>query len=147
MEQPRTIAVNLELGIVTVKNVRTKPYIGWTDDGKPITGEQITHDMVFHLDNAIHTAGMDDVTKKLIVDGLRNETKQLVITGQSLSRPSGPEAFATTPEYNIRDLRNGTGPKSGPLPRALKAVSQMESLDDLNKLKSVLVERIKSVKS
>ncbi len=130
---PRSVSVSLEDGLVIVRNVRTKPHISYADNGKPILGAQIVHDMIFHLDAPIKTTGMDKETRKFISEGLRNETKQLVIDYQRILRPSGPKAFDKTPEININALRNGGGLKQSPLQGLLKRVAMCNTVDEIDK--------------
>ena len=142
---PRSVSVNLETGLVVVRNVRTRPYISYTDDGKAVTGAQIVHDMIFHLDSAINTNGMDASTRKLIVDGLRNESKQLVIDYQRLLRPEGPAAFEKTPEININTLRNGGGTRQTPLQGLLRATAKVQSIEEIDQAITALKARKQSL--
>lgn len=131
MEQnPRSVELNFELGLLIVRNVRTTPHVGYDDDGKHINGSQITHDMIFRLDNSFDTTKLPPEMIAEYRKSLINEAKQLVIDFQKLLRPDGPAAFDKTPEANINDLRMGKGRGANPLPTTLRAIAKLDSLDD-----------------
>lgn len=146
----RTIELSLETGLLIVRNVRTTPWIGYDEAGDHINGNSIRHDVIIHLDNSVDTSKLDESMVNMLRAGLINEAKTLVISFQQLLKPLGPEAFDKTPEANINDLRNGSNAHGNPLPRALKLIPKLETVDDceqviqaINGRKRVIRESLK----
>ena len=102
----RTCDVNPELGIITVGNVKTTPYL----DDKKTPGVTMRNTFVFRH-TAIPRNGASDLVWADLMELTRQASKSLVIDAQKLRRPSGQAAFnAKRIEYNINAL--ATKPRS-----------------------------------
>ncbi len=118
----RTIIVDEGAKTVTVKNVRTRAYVGTTDDDKHVLSEPFYNDVTFDV---------SDFSREQLA---RKAANDLVIDWQRWKRPSGVDAFIDTDVHvKAADMPEGRA-KLTDKDKAMRDVDKVDSNDDLDEI-------------